>query len=377
MKKRIPLSTPTIHGNEEKYIKEAFEKNWVAPLGFNCDGFESEMEEYLSKNGETRQYALSLCSGTAALHLAMKLCGIKPGEKVLCSDMTFCATVNPVSYEGGEQVFIDSEWDTWNMDPKALELAFEKYPEARVVVLVHLYGTPAKMDEIKAICDKHNAIIIEDAAEALSATYNGKACGTLGDYNVLSFNGNKIITTSGGGMLLTPDKATRDKAFFYATQARESTLWYQHEEIGYNYRMSNIVAGIGRGQLVHVDNHKERKENIYRRYERGLAGLPVKMNPYLENTSPNFWLSCMIIDEGCGVDPMTVIKKLDEANIESRPIWKPMHMQPVFAERDFISAESTPINEQIFARGLCLPSDIKMTVEEQDYVISVIRSCFE
>lgn len=377
MEKRISLSTPTMHGNEEKYIKEAFEKNWIAPLGFNCDSFEAEMEDYLVSHGGERQYALSLCSGTAALHLAMKLCGVKPGDKVLCSDMTFCATVNPVSYEGGEQVFIDSEKDSWNMDPKALELAFEKYPEAKVVVLVHLYGTPAKVDEIRQICKKYNAILIEDAAEALGATYKGVACGTIGEYNALSFNGNKIITTSGGGMLLTPDKSARDKAFFYATQAREAALWYQHEEIGYNYRMSNIVAGIGRGQLVYIDEHKDRKEKIYRRYKEGFKGLPVSMNPYLENTTPNFWLSCMLIDEGCDVDPVTIINKLSDANVESRPIWKPMHMQPVFKNCDFISAEESAVDEQIFARGLCLPSDIKMTEEEQDYVIGIIRSCFE
>lgn len=376
MNKRIPLSTPTMHGNEEKFIKEAFERNWIAPLGFNCDSFEAEIEEYLSKRGEEKQYALSLCSGTAALHLAMKLAGVKPGDKVLCSDMTFCATVNPVSYEGGVQIFVDSEWDSWNMDPRALELAFEKHPDAKVVVLVDLYGTPAKMDEIQVICDKHNAILIEDAAEAFSATYKGKACGVFGDYNVLSFNGNKIITTSGGGMLLAKTKEMRDKAFFYATQAREATPWYQHEEIGYNYRMSNIVAGIGRGQLVHIENHKERKEKIYRRYAEGLKELPVKMNPYLEDTSPNFWLSCMLIDEGCDVNPISVMRALEAANVESRPIWKPMHMQPVFAGYEFVSAEKNPIDEQIFARGLCLPSDIKMTEEEQDYVIDVIKSCF-
>ena len=377
MKKRIPLSTPPMHGNEEKFVKEAFEKNWIAPLGFNCDAFETETVSYLSARGERHQYALSLCSGTAALHLAMKLSGIKQGDKVFCSDMTFCATANPISYEGAEQVFIDSEPESWNMDPAALELAFKKYPDAKAVVLVHLYGTPAKVDEIKAVCDKYSAILIEDAAEALGATYKGSACGTLGDYNVLSFNGNKIITTSGGGMLLTPSEQTRNKAFFYATQAREPAPWYQHEEIGYNYRMSNIVAGIGRGQLVHVDDHVQRKEKIYRRYEEGLKGLPVTMNPYLESTAPNFWLSCMLIDEGCAVDPMTVMKKLDEANVECRPIWKPMHMQPVFKDRDFVSASNTPVSESIFARGLCLPSDIKMTEEEQDYVISVIRSCFE
>ena len=376
MKNRIPLSTPTMHGNEQKFIKEAFEKNWIAPLGFNCDAFETEIEDYLSKRGEERQYALALSSGTAAIHLAMKLAGVKPGDKVICSDMTFCATANPISYEGAEQVFVDSEWDSWNMDPKALELAFEKYPEVKAVIFVHLYGIPAKTDEIREICERHGATLIEDAAEALGSVYRGRACGALGDLNILSFNGNKIITTSGGGMLLASTKELRDKAFFYSTQAREATPWYQHEEIGYNYRMSNIVAGIGRGQLVYVDDHKERKEKIYKRYAEGFKGLPVKMNPYLEDTSPNFWLSCMLIDEGVGVTPMDIIKKLDSLNIESRPIWKPMHMQPVFAGRDFIYAGENPVDEQIFARGLCLPSDIKMTEEEQDYVIEAVRACF-
>ena len=376
MKNRIPLSTPTMHGNEEKFIREAFEKNWIAPLGFNCDAFEREIEDCLSKRGEERQYALALSSGTAAIHLAMKLAGVKPGDKVICSDMTFCATANPISYEFAEQVFVDCEWDSWNMDPKALELAFEKYPEVKVVIFVHLYGTPAKTDEIKEICRRHGAILIEDAAEALGSVYKGRACGSLGDLNILSFNGNKIITTSGGGMLLTSTKELRDKAFFYSTQAREATPWYQHEEIGYNYRMSNIVAGIGRGQLVHLDNHKERKEKIYERYAEGFKGLPVTMNPYLEDSSPNFWLSCMLIDEGVGITPMEIIKKLDSLNIESRPIWKPMHMQPVFAGCDFIYAGETPVDEQIFARGLCLPSDIKMTEEEQDYVIEAVRACF-
>ena len=376
MKNRIPLSTPTMHGNEEKFIREAFEKNWIAPLGFNCDAFEREIEDCLSKRGEERQYALALSSGTAAIHLAMKLAGVKPGDKVICSDMTFCATANPISYEFAEQVFVDCEWDSWNMDPKALELAFEKYPEVKVVIFVHLYGTPAKTDEIKEICRRHGAILIEDAAEALGSVYKGRACGSLGDFNILSFNGNKIITTSGGGMLLTSTKELRDKAFFYSTQAREATPWYQHEEIGYNYRMSNIVAGIGRGQLVHLDNHKKRKEKIYERYAEGFKGLPVTMNPYLEDSSPNFWLSCMLIDEGVGITPMEIIKKLDSLNIESRPIWKPMHMQPVFAGCDFVCAGETPVDEQIFARGLCLPSDIKMTEEEQDYVIEAVRACF-
>ena len=372
MEKRIPLATPTMHDEEMGFVREAFEKNWIAPLGFNCDNFETELAHYLGQE----QQALSLCSGTAALHLAVKLAGVKRGDIVLCSDMTFAATVNPVSYEGGVQVFIDSEYETWNMDPAALERAFEKYPQAKVVMLAHLYGTPAKMDEIQEICRRHDAAVIEDAAEALSATYHGRQCGTFGRYGVVSFNGNKIITTSGGGMLLTDTPEARNKAFFWATQARESFPWYQHEEIGYNYRMSNVVAGIGRGQLLHLEEHREGKTAIYRRYQEAFRDLPVTMNPYLDNTVPNFWLSCMLIDENCKVKPMELMKVLAEHNIEARPIWKPMHMQPVFAGYDFITAGEKAVNEDIFERGLCLPSDIKMTEEEQDYVIEIIRNCF-
>ena len=372
--KRILLSTPTMHGDEMTYIQEAFDKNWIAPLGFNCDGFEDEVAEYLA--GKDQFSTLCLCSGTAALHLAVKLAGVKPGDMVLCSDMTFSATVNPVSYEGGIQVFIDSERETWNMDPVALRKAFEKYPEAKVVMLAHLYGTPAKMDEIIEICREHDAILIEDAAEALSSTYKGRQCGTFGKYNVISFNGNKLITTSGGGMLITEDKNDRNKALFWATQSREQAPWYQHEEIGYNYRMSNVVAGIGRGQLKYVENHRESKERIFLRYKEAFKDIPVTMNPYLEDTKPNFWLSCMLINEDCKVSPFDIMNKLNEANIESRPIWKPMHMQPVFKDRDFITADDNPVNEDIFARGLCLPSDIKMTEAEQDYVIEVIKGCF-
>ena len=374
LEKRILLSSPTMHEEEMGFIKEAFEKNWIAPLGFNCDGFEKEMSEYLG--GEKKMHALSLVSGTAALHLAVKLAGVKRGDKVLCSDMTFAATVNPVTYEGGEQVFIDAERDSWNMDPVALEKAFQKYPEARVVVLAHLYGTPAKTDEILAVCKKYGAVLIEDAAEALGATYRGRECGTLGDYNAISFNGNKIITTSGGGMLLTKDEAARKKAFFWATQAREPAPWYQHEETGYNYRMSNVVAGIGRGQLLHLKEHRDLKEKIYRRYAEGLKGLPVTMNPYMADTVPNYWLSCMLIDKDCKVSPMAVFERLNEMNIESRPIWKPMSMQPVFKGNDFIKVEEKSVGEDIFSRGLCLPSDIKMTEEEQAIVIEGIRSCF-
>lgn len=374
--KRILLSTPTMHGEEMQYVKEAFDRNWIAPLGFNCDGFENEMSCYLAENSNNTYHCLALSAGTAALHLAMKLAGVKAGDTVFCSDTTFAATVNPVSYEGAKQVFIDSEFDSWNMDPKALEKAFEKYPDTRVVALAHLYGSPAKMDEILEICQKHNAVLVEDAAEALSATYKGRQCGTFGKYNVISFNGNKIITSSGGGMLITDDKTARDKALFWATQAREQAPWYQHEEIGYNYRMSNVVAGIGRGQLIHLEEHREVKEKIYWRYKEGFKDLPVKMNPYLEDTRPNFWLSCMLIDEGCSVDPMDIINKLEEANVESRPIWKPMHMQPVFKDNDFISVSETSVGEQIFKRGLCLPSDIKMTAEEQQKVIDIIKSMF-
>lgn len=376
MEKRICLSTPTMHDKEMTFVQEAFDKNWIAPLGFNCDAFEAEMVDYLTEKSQADLHALSLSSGTAALHLAMKLARVKRGDVVFCSDMTFAATVNPVSYEGGKQVFIDSEKDTWNMDPRALELAFEKYPECKVVVLVHLYGVPAKVDEIKEICDKHGAILIEDAAEALASTYKGKKCGTLGKYNALSFNGNKIITTSGGGMLLTDSKQDRDKAFFWATQARENELWYQHKEIGYNYRMSNVSAGIGRGQMLYLENHCEKKVAIYNRYKNAFADLPIKMNPYLECSKPNFWLSCMTINEGEKVTPLEILEKLEKLNIETRPIWKPMHMQPVFEDCEFISAEQTPVDEDIFSRGLCLPSDVKMTEEEQDYVINAIKSCF-
>lgn len=376
MEKRISLSTPTMHGEEMRFVQEAFDKNWIAPLGFNCDSFEAEMDAYINAKGEKKYHSLCLNAGTAALHLAVKLAGIGKGDIVLCSDMTFAATVNPAVYEGATPVFVDSERETWNMDPAALEKAFEKYPEAKAVMLVHLYGTPAKLDEITAICEKHNAVLIEDNAEALSAEYNGKKCGTFGKYGVLSFNGNKIITTSGGGMLVCDNCEDRNKALFWATQAREKAPWYQHEEIGYNYRMSNVVAGIGRGQLLHLEEHRARKEEIYRRYERAFADIPVKMNPYLENSRPNFWLSCFTVDEGCDVDPFKIIDKLSENNVEARPIWKPMHMQPVFEECDFVCADEAPVNEEIFARGLCLPSDIKMTEEEQDYVIDIIKSCF-
>ncbi len=374
--KRIPLATPTMHGEEMTFVKEAFDKNWIAPLGFNCDGLEKEIAEYLKADTTAEYHTLALASGTSALHLALKLSGIKRGDTVFCSDTTFAATVNPVTYEGGVQVFIDSERDSWNMDPEALEKAFQKYPDTKIVMLAHLYGSPAKMDEIIEICNKHNAVLIEDAAEALSATYKGIQCGTFGTYNAISFNGNKIITSSGGGMLITKEKAPRDKALFWATQAREPAPWYQHEEIGYNYRMSNVVAGIGRGQLLHLDEHRALKEKIYMRYKEGFRDIPVTMNPYLEDSVPNFWLSCLLVDKSSGVDPMDIMKKLEDANVESRPIWKPMHMQPVFKNNDFIAVEETSVGEEIFSRGLCLPSDIKMTAEEQEKVIEIIKEMF-
>lgn len=354
-------------------MQEAFDRNWIAPLGFNVDGFEQEMAAYLGVG-----HCAALNAGTAALHLAVKLAGIGPGDVVLCSDMTFAATVNPVSYEGGVQVFIDSERDTWNMDPAALEIALKKYAgKAKAVIVAHLYGTPARMDEIVTLCRQYNVVLIEDAAESLSATYRGQQTGTFGRYNVISFNGNKIITTSGGGMLMSDDEDAIRKARFWSTQARESFPWYQHEEIGYNYRMSNVVAGIGRGQLLHLEEHREKKKEIYQRYKQGLQGLPVKMNPYLPESEPNFWLSCLTIDpEAVGrVTPEDLRLALERENIESRPIWKPMHMQPVFAGHDYVTAGGS-VGEDIFARGLCLPSDIKMTQEQQEYVIAVIRACF-
>lgn len=369
-KKRIYLSSPTMHGDELRYIQEAFDTNWIAPLGPNVDAFEREVAEYVGV-----EHAVALVSGTAALHLAVKLAGVKRGDIVFCSDLTFAATVNPVSYEGGVQVFIDSERETWNMDPRALEKAFEKYPTCKCVIVANLYGVPAKLDEIRSICDAHDAVLIEDAAESLSATYKGKQTGTFGKYGIFSFNGNKIITTSGGGMLVSDDEGGIKKARFWATQARDPAPWYQHSKIGYNYRMSNIVAGVGRGQLLHLNEHRQLKEKIYRRYEEGLQDLPVKMNPYLECSKPNFWLSCILIDRGVNVTPEQIRLKLEDANIETRPIWKPMHLQPVFAEHDFITV-GDDVGGDIFERGLCLPSDIKMSDDEQYEVIRIIHTCF-
>ena len=388
--KKIWLASPTMHGEEQEYVKEAFDTNWVSTVGANLEHLEKSVRDYVGCKA-----SVALSAGTAALHLAVKLAGVKPGDKVFCTDMTFDATVNPVTYEGGEQIFIDSEYDTWNMDPKALERAFQKYPDVKVVVLAHLYGTPSQMDEILDICKAHNAILIEDAAESLSATYKGKQTGSFGKFNVVSFNGNKIITTSGGGMLLTDDEEAAEKARKWSTQARDAAPWYQHTELGYNYRMSNVLAGIGRGQMLHLEEHKARKKEIYERYRKGLAGLPVQMNPYLSDTEPNFWLSCLLVDEDAMTEqirsdrdsrytkepgkscPDEIREVLASYNIETRPIWKPMHLQPIYADHDFITAaDGVCVDEDIFNRGLCLPSDIKMTVEEQDAVIEIIRGLF-
>lgn len=379
-KEKVWLSCPTIHGEEQKFIQEAFDTNWVAPLGKNVNEFEREMASYVGVKD-----AAAMVSGTSALHMAVKLAGVKAGSVVLCSDLTFAATVNPVSYEGGIQVFIDSEKDTWNMDPEALKKAFEMYdgqdaahPKPAAVMLAHLYGTPAKLDEILGLCEENGVPLIEDAAESLSATYKGRQTGSFGKWAAVSFNGNKIITSSGGGMFLSDEPEAAKKVRFWSTQAREPFPYYQHEEIGYNYRMSNIVAGIGRGQLMHLEEHRKKKKQIYERYREGLRGLPLTMNPYLEEDSePNFWLSCILLDKGCPVTPEDIRLFLDKYNVETRPIWKPMHLQPVFAEHTFVSAEEgQDTGGEIFERGLCLPSDIKMTKETQEIVIDMIRSLF-
>lgn len=377
---KVWLSSPTMHKEEMEFINEAFETNWVAPLGKNVNEFEKELASFIGVKA-----GAAMVSGTSALHCCMKLAGVKEKSVVLCSDLTFAATVNPVAYENGTQVFIDSERDTWNMSPKALERAFKKYdghdgehPVPTAVVLAHLYGTPAKLDEILELCRKYNVPLIEDAAESLCATYKGRQTGCFGKWGAVSFNGNKIITTSGGGMFLSDDEDAAAKVRFWSTQAREPFPYYQHEEIGYNYRMSNIVAGIGRGQLLHLKEHRDRKEKIYMRYKEGLAGLPVTLNPYDgENSVPNFWLTCMLIDSDCPVTPDDVRIFLEKYNVESRPIWKPMHLQPVYNNNDFITEnDNEDVGADIFERGICLPSDIKMTDRQQDVVIEMIKSVF-
>ncbi len=409
---KVWLSSPTMHGTELEYIKEAYESNWMSTVGKNIDEVERQIAEKLGV-----KYAVALSAGTAALHLAMKLAGIKRGDKVFASDMTFDATVNPIVYEGGIPVFIDTEYDTWNMDPVALEKAFEIYPEVKVIVVAHLYGTPGKIDEIRRIADAHGAVIVEDAAESLGATYKGVQTGSFGSFNCISFNGNKIITGSSGGMLLTNDKDAAEKVRKWSTQSRENAPWYQHEELGYNYRMSNVIAGVVRGQIPFLEEHIAQKKAIYERYKEGFKGLPVSMNPYdAENSEPNFWLSCMIIkpegmcrqvrgecealyqSEPGKSCPTEILETLAKYNAEGRPIWKPMHMQPIYRMNPFITREGNgraktnayisggsvgedgrplDVGMDIFHRGLCLPSDNKMTAEQQDKIIRIIRSCFD
>ena len=414
---KIWLSSPTMHGEEQKWVDEAIRTNWVSTVGTNINEVERMTAEKIGC-----KCAVALSAGTAALHLAIKLCAEKlygqpkaghgslEGRKVFCSDMTFDATVNPVAYEGGEAVFIDTEYDTWNMDPVALEKAFELYPEVRLIVIAHLYGTPGKIDRIKAIAEKHKALIVEDAAESFCATYKGAQTGMFGDVGVVSWNGNKLITGSAGGMLLTNDSEWANKARKWSTQSREDATWYQHEELGYNYRMSNIIAGIVRGQLPYAEVHMAQKKAIYERYKKGLKDLPVQMNPFdSENSEPNFWLSCMIIypeamcqtvrgekealyitepGKSC---PTEILEAIAAFNAEGRPIWKPMHMQPVYRMNPFVTKNgngrarsnayiketgAVDVSADIFERGLCLPSDNKMEEEQQDRIIDIIHRCF-
>ena len=401
--KKLYLSSPTMHGEELIYMKEAFDTNWMSTVGENIDRAEEQIAQKLGG------YAVALSSGTAALHLAMKLGGIKPGDLVFSSDMTFSATTNPVVYEGARQVFIDTERDTWNMDPEALEQAFSIYPGVKAVVLANLYGTPGKLDELISVAHRHGAIVIEDAAESLGASYKGRQTGLLGDIGVISFNGNKIITGSAGGMLLTHTRAEADKARKWSTQSRENAPWYQHEELGYNYRMSNVIAGVVRGQLPYLEEHIAQKRAIYIRYKEGFKDLPVTMNPYDgQNSQPNFWLSCLLLQEEAMCPqvrsdtqalytpqtgrscPTEILEILARYNAEGRPLWKPMHLQPLYRMHPFVTArgngrgqsnayisgEMTDVGADLFARGLCLPSDNKMTTEQQDRVIEIVRACF-
>ena len=372
-RKKIWLASPTMHEWEQKYVQEAFDTNWIAPVGPHVNAFEQEVAAYTGA-----KYTAALSAGTAAIHLAVKILGVGRGDVVLCSDLTFSASCNPIRYEGGTPVFIDAEPDTWNMSPQALRRALKAYPQAKAVVCVHLYGTPAKLDEIMAVCGEAGVPVIEDAAESLSATYKGKQTGTFGAFGIFSFNGNKIITTSGGGMLVSDDRDAIDKARFLATQARDPARHYQHSEIGYNYRMSNVDAGIGRGQLKSLDLHRRQKQEIYHTYRQAFADIPeIAMNPMNPEGEANNWLSCMTIAPGCGVGPEAVMDALAAENIESRPIWKPMHMQPVFAGCDFFAhTESGSVSEDIFTRGLCLPSDIKNTKDDMDLIIGIIRKVF-
>ena len=372
--KKIYLASPHMsdEGYEKEYVKEAFDTNWVAPLGKNVNMLEKELSYYVgTKTGA------ALSSGTAAIHMAFKALDVKQGDIVFCSDLTFSATANPIIYQNATPIFIDCEKETWNMDPKALEKAFEKYPNPKAVIIVHLYGTPAKIEEIKKICDKHNVPLVEDAAESLGATVNGKQTGTFGKFGIFSFNGNKIITTSGGGMLVSNDEERIEKVRFWSTQSREAERHYEHKEIGYNYRMSNICAGIGRGQLKILNKRIIKKTEIYETYKEGFKDIKeISLNPYMEGSEPNHWLSVITIDSKSKVKPIDIMLKLEKHNIETRPVWKPMHMQPVFEKYDFIKSGEEYIGKDIFTRGVCLPSDTKMTKEEQETIINLVRGCF-
>lgn len=398
--KKIYLASPTMHGEELLFMKEAFETNWMSTLGKNIDEVEKQAAASTGK-----KYAVGLCNCTSGLHLCCKIAGEKlygkpktghgalEGKYVFCSDMTFAATLNPVTYEGGIPIFIDTEETSWNMDPKALEKAFELYPEVKLVVSAELYGFPGRIDLIKNICEKHGALLIEDAAEALGSTVNGRKCGSFGDLSAISFNGNKIITGSSGGCLLTNDVEVANKVRKWSTQSREPAPWYQHDDVGYNYRMSNVIAGVIRGQYLHLQEHIAQKKAVYERYKEGLKGLPISMNPITEGTNPNYWLSALIIDKNAMTKqvrtkldvkyekehgkscPSEILDAISSINAEGRPIWKPMHMQPIYESTKFVSLKHD-VGADIFERGCCLPSDNKMTAEEQNKIIEVIRDCF-
>ena len=391
--KKIWLSSPTMHGGDEmRFVQKAYDTNWMSTVGENINVIEETICQKVGCN-----HAVALSCGTSALHLAVKLAGVQPGDTVFCTDMTFGATVNPVLYEKARPVFIDTERDTWNMDPVALEKAFALYPDTKVVIAVNLYGTPAKLDKICAIAKKYGAVVIEDAAESLGATYKGRQTGTFGTYNAISFNGNKIITGSAGGMLLTDDAEAAVRARKWSTQSRENAPWYQHEELGYNYRMSNVIAGVVRGQIPHLEEHIAQKKAIYERYKEGFKNLPVAMNPYIPGEmEPNFWLSCLLIDEAamcaqersdCAASyvtepgkscPTQILETLAKYNAEGRPIWKPMHVQPIYRGSAFVAAEEgADVGADIFRRGLCLPSDNKMTAREQEMIIEIVKQCFD
>lgn len=375
MDRKIYLSSPCMCGEEQKYIKQAFDTNWVAPLGENVNEFENAVKKYVGTKA-----AVAMNAGTAAIHMALRALGADKSDVVFCQSMTFSASANPIVYQNATPVFIDSEPDTWNMSPEALKKAFLKYPNPKAVIVVHLYGTAAKMDEITKICKEHNVKLIEDAAEGLGGEYKGKKLGSLGDFGILSFNGNKIITSSGGGMLVGNDEEMLKKVLKWITQSREPAPWYQHEELGFNYRMSNIVAGIGRGQMTVLEDHVDQKTAIYNKYKKAFSHLPVTMQPYEDNTKPNHWLSAMTIDEGGGVSPFDIMDRLAKENVETRPIWKPMHMQPFYKECDYFSHgdDNASVCEDIFKRGLCLPSDFypQMTPEEHDEIIKIIKEMF-